>query len=333
MRHRPLLLSRLHSVFSPRSAAAAAAAAAAVATKSGSRSPYYAVAGKTAGDDAVDELGRTSSGRAQELKAYALNAGTPHPPPRRAEEQQSADAVEGKAGAAAADPAERFRTPIQTKAVETALAFAHIYATNLLSPGEAARREAAAARIFAEHDPYGAALRHPFPTLVQYFKVMLGESNLLRRRAWFDRARLWRLILLQSRDGFWEASPGVASAVFAQHLRFEEGATADAHGGACPPVLTWAPEVQRRVSALPILRLCRFCPVCLAISPASTARPSPNPSPLPSAPPRSARARRPQEPPPLRLPVHALPSGRRRRPPLSLSRSRQGRPRRLPDHL
>lgn len=102
---------------------------------------------------------------------------------------------------------------------ETALAFAHIYAAGLLSPYEIAVREVASAKYFAEFDPHGAVCRRSFPELVQHFKVMLGGTNLLKRSRWYERARLWRLILLQSREGWWDPSPGVAFGLLAQYVR------------------------------------------------------------------------------------------------------------------
>lgn len=54
---------------------------------------------------------------------------------------------------------------------ETALIFAHITATNLLTPADAAVREVATAWHFAGRDPHATLICRPFPKLVQYFKA------------------------------------------------------------------------------------------------------------------------------------------------------------------
>jgi len=66
----------------------------------------------------------------------------------------------------------------------------------LLPQPEIARQQAASARHFG---PLG----RKFLSLLDKFTVMLGEGTLHDGSGWLTNARLWRLILLQSDEGYW----------------------------------------------------------------------------------------------------------------------------------
>ena len=71
---------------------------------------------------------------------------------------------------------------------------------------ELARRERAAARYFGEDG-------ETFVDLKGKFCVMLGEGTLHDEEGWLANARLWRLIFLQDKQGFFEPSVGLAFAL------------------------------------------------------------------------------------------------------------------------
>lgn len=66
---------------------------------------------------------------------------------------------------------------------------------------------------------------------------MLGESNLLQKKGWFDRARLWRIVLLMRREGYWDPTPGIALGVLAQFRRPADAGRGAGGVGAMPPQL------------------------------------------------------------------------------------------------
>lgn len=73
---------------------------------------------------------------------------------------------------------------------------------------------------------------------------MLGESNLLRRTGWFDRARLWRFVLLMRRDGYWDPTPGVALGLLAQFRRPANPSLGPEAVGRMPPSVACMHHVE-----------------------------------------------------------------------------------------
>jgi hypothetical protein len=86
----------------------------------------------------------------------------------------------------------------------------------LLAPREAlAARQAAAAAHFAAC----RTVAGNFDDLVSRFKDLLSGGNLHTKARWMEKARLWRMILLQDPSGFWDATPGLAFALHATSAR------------------------------------------------------------------------------------------------------------------
>jgi hypothetical protein len=76
---------------------------------------------------------------------------------------------------------------------------------------ELARRTAAASHFFAGVTVPDTV--HGFDSLLSTFLVMLSPGNLSSRGDWLEKARLWRLILLQGPDGGWRMSDSLAFAL------------------------------------------------------------------------------------------------------------------------
>lgn len=51
---------------------------------------------------------------------------------------------------------------------------------------------------------------------------MFGPKNVLTKGGWLTRARLWRVVLLQHPDGFWDPSESLAAALLAQSVDSDE---------------------------------------------------------------------------------------------------------------
>jgi hypothetical protein len=139
------------------------------------------------------------------------------------------EAARGAGDAAAAEAA---------RATSTALIFALMWVRLLAPREELASRQAAA----AAHFNTVRTVAGNFDDLVARFKDLLSGGNLHTRSDWLEKARLWRLILLQDPAGFWDASGGLA---FALH------ATAAAPGGARGRPVAW----QAPLRALRALQL------------------------------------------------------------------------------
>jgi hypothetical protein len=101
----------------------------------------------------------------------------------------------------------------------TALVFAFLSARRLIPPGELAKRRSAAAAYFIGEEERatdaGALGVFDFEDLVRKFAVLLAGDSLRGERDWLGAARMWRLALLQERDGSWDASAGLAFALHA----------------------------------------------------------------------------------------------------------------------
>ena len=102
-----------------------------------------------------------------------------------------------------------------TTVTSTALVFAFCYVAHLRSAKEIHARHRATSRALAR----ARAGAYDFDTLVCAFQLMLGPGNLFAARGWLQRARLWRLLLLQEVDGGFSASDGLATALLAQPVR------------------------------------------------------------------------------------------------------------------
>ena len=95
----------------------------------------------------------------------------------------------------------------------TALVFALMWTRLLLPREELLLRTSAASRHFAGIEAPGGG----FDTLMECFLNLLG-SGLATNVRWLDRARAWRFTFLQSSEGWWSITPGLA---FALHSSVE----------------------------------------------------------------------------------------------------------------
>ena len=57
-----------------------------------------------------------------------------------------------------------------------------------------------------------------FAQLEFMLRSLVGEDGVAPRRDWFQRARLWRLVLLQHREGFWDCWDGLALPLLADEM-------------------------------------------------------------------------------------------------------------------
>jgi hypothetical protein len=111
-------------------------------------------------------------------------------------------------------------SPDASKLLGTALVFAFMANAKTVPVVELASRQKAASAHFAGVRVPGIAFG--FDALLSMFLVMLSPGNLSSRGDWLEKARLWRLIMLQQQDGGWRVSESLAFAV-------------EAHAGSPPP--------------------------------------------------------------------------------------------------
>jgi hypothetical protein len=123
------------------------------------------------------------------------------------EEEHDAEAQQAAARAVAATDAARVTS--------SALIFALIWTRMLLPREEMARRQAAAATHFSRERTVAGS----FDALVARFKDLLAGGNLQVTSKWLDKARLWRIILLQDAAGFWDPAQGLAFSLQATSAR------------------------------------------------------------------------------------------------------------------
>jgi hypothetical protein len=100
----------------------------------------------------------------------------------------------------------------QGDAVGTALVFAFILNSALLTPEELSNRFQASVRTL-RNVPTGN--QWGFQELYDKFAVMMSAGNLNAKEDWIERARLWRLFLSQNKDGSWDPSSSVAFSLLA----------------------------------------------------------------------------------------------------------------------
>ena len=108
----------------------------------------------------------------------------------------------------------------RNRMVGTALVFAFMANAKTLPVLELATRQAAAWAHFRGVAAPG--ISHGFDALVSMFTVMLSGGNLSSRNDWLEKAKLWRLVLLQDADGGWDLTESLALAL-------------EAHDGKRPP--------------------------------------------------------------------------------------------------
>ena len=134
----------------------------------------------------------------------------PPPPPGRSSVVlgNAMDEMEGAGTTAGPQPP----TPAQAleDLVGTSMVLAFLQVAQLCPVMLLARRRADAARHF------GALTTPSGLDFHRLFSTMLCFHMSLKPRRWFERARVWRLILSQSRDGSWPASNTVAFALRAR---------------------------------------------------------------------------------------------------------------------
>ena len=93
----------------------------------------------------------------------------------------------------------------------TALVLAFLSVNNTVPVAELTYRKEAAVNYF--HGVRVPGVHHDFETLLRLLMGMLIEGNLTQRKRWLEKARLWRLVLLQRPDGSWSLSQSLAAAV------------------------------------------------------------------------------------------------------------------------
>jgi hypothetical protein len=95
--------------------------------------------------------------------------------------------------------------------VGTALTFAFMENAKTLPVAELARRRAAVSAHLAGVRVPG--IDRGFDELLELFLVMLGAGNMSGRSDWLEKARLWRLVLLQRADGGFDLTESLAFAL------------------------------------------------------------------------------------------------------------------------
>ena len=93
----------------------------------------------------------------------------------------------------------------------TALVLAFLSVNNTVPVAELTSRKEAASKFF--HGVTVPGVDHDFDTLLRLFMGMLIEGNLGLRQRWLEKARLWRMVLLQRTDGSWSLSQSLAAGV------------------------------------------------------------------------------------------------------------------------
>lgn len=106
-------------------------------------------------------------------------------------------------GTRVADDSEKVEDPTTTEDLlsGTAMILAFIFSRNILPIKDIGVLQAKAARYFLERVP---DLASDFQDLVERMKVLMHKENINLRLRWWRKARLWRLVFSQSKEGFWE---------------------------------------------------------------------------------------------------------------------------------
>lgn len=132
-------------------------------------------------------------------------------------QQQALTPHRGPAGDAAALGA--FATPSQGLAslssdhvLGSALVFALLHIGQAVSAGRLARKQRATALALRGVEAHGRT----FDELVDVFEMCL--DSLSPTRNWWNRTRLWNFVLLSTKDGWWDPSPGLARALLAARV-------------------------------------------------------------------------------------------------------------------
>lgn len=89
----------------------------------------------------------------------------------------------------------------------TALVLAFIFARGLLNIRQVGELQAKA----SEHFKYAApTMQLTFDELVNRLKILMFKENINMRKKWWRKARLWRFVFTQSKEGWWDPSDSVA---------------------------------------------------------------------------------------------------------------------------
>ena len=98
----------------------------------------------------------------------------------------------------------------QERMAGTALVLAFMSVNNVLPAAEMAHRKQAACNYFRGVRIPG--VHHDFKTLLRLLMGLLIEGNLGQRKRWLEKARLWRIVLLQRPDGSFSLTQSLAVA-------------------------------------------------------------------------------------------------------------------------
>ena len=93
----------------------------------------------------------------------------------------------------------------------TALVLAFMSVNNVLPVAELTHRKTAACEYF--RDVRVPGVHHDFEALMRLFMGILIEGNIGLRLRWLQKARLWRMVLLQRGDGSWSLTQSLAVAL------------------------------------------------------------------------------------------------------------------------
>lgn len=210
------------------SAFAALRAVAAFRARAHHASAAPAVASLPASPSAAKSAGRAAMTlSATGTSRRALSVASPTSPPEIAPLESSTSADAGSSGPAAAaapegEPASALAAGVfSEQLVSTAFVYAFLWSSGLV-PGEVLARRFHATALYFHRQP-GAKPRHSFAQLCDFFLVMLGPENMISKRHWLRRARLWRFILLQDPSGAWDATPGLGVALQCVRAKPREG--------------------------------------------------------------------------------------------------------------
>ena len=93
----------------------------------------------------------------------------------------------------------------------TALVLAFLSVNNTVPVAELTSRKEAAVKFF--HGVRVPGIHHDFENLMRLCMGFLIEGNLTQRKRWLEKARMWRMVLLQRPDGSWSLTQSLAAAV------------------------------------------------------------------------------------------------------------------------
>ena len=152
---------------------------------------------------------------AMQMQPVFVAAAPGHPPasasPALAHQANSVAPADGYVAAYGLSDAAALEAFKQERMAGTALVLAFLDVNNVCPVAELARRKQAARNFF--HGVRVPGVHHDFDALLRLCMGFLLEGNLGQRQRWLEKARLWRMVLLQRPDGSWDLTQSLAVAV------------------------------------------------------------------------------------------------------------------------